>query len=87
MVFGVKNCLKLAAGLILLAVFAAPAEAQTQQSNQPHSARSSGIAAVYASKAEAEAAARHFGCRGAHKMGHQWMPCGSHRAATSQHQH
>ncbi|MEA5389922.1 hypothetical protein VB738_01485 [Cyanobium gracile UHCC 0139] len=34
--------------------------------------------AVFATKAEAEAAAKHFNCTGAHKMGNQWMPCSSH---------
>ncbi|MDM7951834.1 MAG: hypothetical protein QUV07_01240 [Cyanobium sp. CZS 25K] len=38
--------------------------------------------AVFATKAEAEAAARHFHCTGAHKMGNQWMPCASHGEAT-----
>ncbi|MEA5443429.1 hypothetical protein VB739_12760 [Cyanobium gracile UHCC 0281] len=38
--------------------------------------------AVFATKAEAEAAAKHFNCTGAHKMGHQWMPCASHGEAT-----
>jgi hypothetical protein len=37
------------------------------------------VPAVYATKAEAEAAAkRHFHCSGAHKMGNQWMPCADH---------
>ncbi|MBW4529678.1 MAG: DUF3721 domain-containing protein [Aphanothece saxicola GSE-SYN-MK-01-06B] len=34
--------------------------------------------AVFATKAEAEAAAKHFHCTGAHKMGNQWMPCATH---------
>jgi hypothetical protein len=34
--------------------------------------------AMFATKAEAEAAAKHFNCTGAHKMGNQWMPCASH---------
>lgn len=38
--------------------------------------------AVFATKAEAEAAAKHFNCQGAHRMGHQWMPCASHGEAT-----
>lgn len=34
--------------------------------------------AVFGTKAEAEAAAKHFNCTGAHKMGNQWMPCATH---------
>lgn len=34
--------------------------------------------AVFATKAEAEAAAKHFNCTGAHRMGNQWMPCATH---------
>jgi hypothetical protein len=34
--------------------------------------------AMFATKAEAEAAAKHFNCVGAHKMGNQWMPCAAH---------
>jgi hypothetical protein len=34
--------------------------------------------AMFATKAEAEAAAKHFNCTGAHKMGNQWMPCAAH---------
>lgn len=34
---------------------------------------------MYATKAEAEEAARaHFNCTGAHPMGQQWMPCAKH---------
>lgn len=58
-----------AAGL-LAALGGAPALAQ-----QPgHGAQK----AVFATKAEAEAAAKHFNCTGAHKMGNQWMPCATH---------
>lgn len=38
--------------------------------------------AVFATKAESEAAAKHFNCQGAHKMGTQWMPCASHGETT-----
>ena len=34
--------------------------------------------AMFATKAEAEAAAKHFNCTGAHQHGNQWMPCASH---------
>ena len=38
-----------------------------------------GVPALYATKAEAEEAARkHFHCTGAHAMGEQWMPCAKH---------
>ena len=43
-----------------------------------------GVPAVYATKAEAEEAARkHFHCTGAHPMGQQWMPCQKHGQASS----
>jgi hypothetical protein len=61
----------LAAAAGLLAAFGgAPALAQ-QAGQGPQKA-------VFATKAEAEAAARHFNCTGAHKMGNQWMPCATH---------
>jgi hypothetical protein len=41
--------------------------------------------AMFATKAEAEAAAKHFNCKGAHKMGNQWMPCASHGEASGGH--
>ena len=34
--------------------------------------------AMFSTQAEAEAAAPGFNCKGAHKMGNQWMPCSSH---------
>ena len=37
-----------------------------------------GVRAVFATQAEAETEAPHFGCKGAHRMGKQWMPCASH---------
>jgi hypothetical protein len=33
---------------------------------------------MFATKAEAEAAAKHFNCKGAHQMGNMWMPCATH---------
>ena len=38
---------------------------------------------MYATKAEAEAAAKEFNCTGAHAMGDQWMPCEHHPTAPS----
>ena len=35
--------------------------------------------ALFNTKAEAEAAAKNFNCKGAHKMGDQWMPCKNHK--------
>jgi hypothetical protein len=48
-----------------------------------------GVPAMYATKAEAEEAARkHFNCSGAHPMGTQWMPCAKHgQASGSAHNH
>jgi len=47
------------------------------------------VPAVYATRAEAEDAARkHFNCTGAHPMGKQWMPCAKHgQASGSAHNH
>ena len=42
------------------------------------SAESKGVRAVFSTQAEAAAAAPRFGCKGAHRMGKQWMPCASH---------
>jgi len=38
---------------------------------------------LYATKAEAEAAAKQLDCTGAHAMGNQWMPCSSHPTTPS----
>ena len=46
-------------------------------------ANTTAVPAVYATKAEAEIAAReHFNCTGAHPMGNQWMPCSKHGQAS-----
>jgi len=46
-------------------------------------ANTGGVPAMYATKAEAEAAAKkHFNCTGAHQMGNQWMPCATHGQST-----
>jgi hypothetical protein len=51
-------------------------------------ANTAGVPAMYATKAEAEAAAKqHFNCSGAHPMGNQWMPCASHGQPHSNSQH
>jgi hypothetical protein len=51
-------------------------------------ANTGGVPAMYATKAEAEAAAKkHFNCTGAHQMGHQWMPCATHGQSNGQPQH
>lgn len=42
-------------------------------------AGSGAVPALFATRAEAEKAARlHFNCTGAHRMGDQWMPCAGH---------
>jgi hypothetical protein len=47
-----------------------------------------GVPALFATKAEAEAAAKkHFNCTGAHQMGHQWMPCSKHGPSSGHSQH
>lgn len=45
------------------------------QSSDPSTA---GRKALFDTRQEAEAAAPGFGCKGAHAMGDQWMPCASH---------
>lgn len=51
----------------------------------PDPAAPGGTKAMFATKAEAEAAAKQFHCQGAHKMGEMWMPCASHGDATGSH--
>lgn len=46
-------------------------------------AKSGAVPAMYATQAEADAAAAKFGCKGAHRMGSQWMPCAAHPAGGS----
>jgi hypothetical protein len=51
-------------------------------------ANTGGVPAMYATKAEAEAAAKkHFNCTGAHQMGNQWMPCATHGQSSGTTQH
>jgi len=51
-------------------------------------AKTEGVPALYATKAEAEVAAKkHFNCTGAHQMGKQWMPCSKHGPSTGYSQH
>ena len=51
-------------------------------------ANTGGVPALYATKAEAEAAAKkHFNCTGAHPMGNQWMPCSTHGQSSGHAQH
>ncbi|MEB3297457.1 MAG: hypothetical protein VKL23_07975 [Cyanobacteriota bacterium] len=55
-------------GSACLPLLASVAEASTQ-----------GVPVMYATRAEAEAAAKkHFNCTGAHPMGQHWMPCTQH---------
>jgi len=44
----------------------------------PDPAAQGGTKANFANKAEAEAAAKHFNCKDAHKMGSLWTPCQEH---------
>jgi hypothetical protein len=41
-------------------------------------AGSRAVPALYATQAEAEAAAARFGCKAAHRIGKQWMPSAQH---------
>jgi hypothetical protein len=57
-------------GGLLVGLFSVPVRAQ-------HPGQG-GQQAIFTTKAEAEAAAKAFHCKGAHKMGNKWMPCDSH---------
>jgi hypothetical protein len=51
-------------------------------------ANSGAVPGMYATKAEAETAAKqHFNCTGAHQMGNQWMPCTTHGQSSGNAQH
>ncbi|WP_236629566.1 DUF3721 domain-containing protein [Synechococcus sp. BS55D] len=43
------------------------------------------LKALYNTKAEAEAAAPLFNCKGAHAMGSKWMPCSAHNHGGAAH--
>jgi hypothetical protein len=68
-----------AATLGVLATSLLPGRAGAQAASQ--GARK----AIFATRAEAEAAAAWFHCQGAHRMGEQWMPCASHGEAGGSH--
>lgn len=59
-----------------------PAKGLAQASAQK-GASGNAIPATYATKAEAERAAKQFHCTGAHQMGDRWMPCNTHGDAHS----
>ena len=60
------------ASLVLLSS-SVPVEALAQKASS-----GSAVVATYATKAEAEKAAKQFHCTGAHQMGDRWMPCDRH---------
>jgi hypothetical protein len=57
-------------------LLAAPGRAQ--HTSRGASTGSGAVKALYDTKAEAEAAAPLFNCKGAHAMGSKWMPCSAH---------
>ncbi|MFM7464225.1 MAG: hypothetical protein ACKO28_01910 [Cyanobium sp.] len=63
---------------IVLVSFLVPAEVLAQKA-----ASGTAVPATYATKAEAEKAAKLFHCTGAHQMGDKWMPCERHGDAHS----
>ncbi|MEB3256732.1 MAG: DUF3721 domain-containing protein [Cyanobacteriota bacterium] len=65
------------ASLFLLG-FLIPIEALAQKTPTD-----SAVPATYATRAEAEKAAKLFHCTGAHQMGDRWMPCDRHGDAHS----
>lgn len=68
---------------VILGLLSAIASAALPPQGAAAQANPQAVPAVYATKAEAEAAARkHFNCSGAHPMGQQWMPCAKHGQAS-----
>jgi hypothetical protein len=74
-----RRLLLAAATLNVMATSLLPGRAGAQAASQ--GARK----AIFATNAEAEAAAGQFHCQGAHRMGDQWMPCASHGEAGGGH--
>ena len=67
--FAVKSRSRMLRCLIVLMALA-PGAALADQGHQKD-----GVTALYATKGEAEAAAKRFHCTGTHQMGDKWMPC------------
>ena len=65
-----RNRICFAAVVLLMSATGAMAEAHGQPKQ-----------AMFSTKAEAEAAAPGFGCKGAHQMGEMWMVCDKHGEA------
>lgn len=63
--------------LVLVSVLV-PGEVLAQKA-----ASGTAVPATYATKAEAEKAAKLYHCTGAHQMGDKWMPCERHGDAHS----
>lgn len=59
-------------GVVAVAVVLIPGAALAQHAGQQP------VPALFATKAEAEKAAKQFHCTGAHPMGDKWMPCAKH---------
>ncbi|EAQ69944.1 uncharacterized conserved secreted protein (DUF3721) [Synechococcus sp. RS9909] len=71
----------LATLLIALSLWSAgllAAPGRAQHTSGESSSGSGAVKALYDTKAEAEAAAPLFNCKGAHAMGSKWMPCSAH---------
>ena len=66
------------ASLVLLSSTVVPVEVLAQKASS-----NSAVPATYATRAEAEKAAKQFHCTGAHQMGDRWMPCDRHGNAHS----
>ena len=65
---------RICSSAVVLLVSATGAMAEAQAHGQPKQA-------MFSTKAEAEAAAPGFGCKGAHQMGEMWMVCDKHGEA------
>jgi Protein of unknown function len=67
--------------ILLAAITALAATGLAPQLASAEQASTKGQPGLYATKAEAEAAAKRLNCTGAHAMGDQWMPCSTHPTA------
>ena len=73
----------ISAGITTMGVWEYSPKMQTHNHNNhsrniPNSQKENTIQDLFATKEDAEKAAKKYGCVGAHKMGKKWMPCKMH---------
>ncbi|MFM7314297.1 MAG: hypothetical protein ACKO0M_14240 [Cyanobium sp.] len=73
-----KQALLLAAVVSLLPSAVSAQHSPSMGSTPPAEAGAAAAPPMFATQAEAEAAAPRFHCSGSHRMGDQWMPCAQH---------